>query len=177
MTANPYMPGEKTGFVLAYILLSMLFLVNAQAPSVLSIGGAGTPFLLMGIYYWSVYRPTLVPLWLVFVLGLLLDLLSGSPVGLNTAVFVATRWLVTDQRLFLMGQSFMIVWLGFVFVCGIAVSSQWIIYGALKMLWSASETIPATIALGAVLFPPVSVFLHATHQLLPSGSGRYKPQR
>lgn len=174
MTDNAYLSAEFTGFVLAYILIVCLFLVNVQAPLLLSAGDAGAPFLLMGIYYWSAYRPTLVPLWLVFILGIMLDLLSGAPVGLNAFVLVAARWLVTDQRLFLMGQPFMIVWLGFIIVCAIAAAAQWLIYGALNLSWSAPETIPAMIALGAVLFPPVSILLHATHQLLPAGPGGYR---
>lgn len=177
MTDEPYISGEATGFALAYALIVFLFLVSAQAPLLLSAGGAGAPFLLMGVYYWSAYRPTLVPLWLVFILGLLLDLLSGAPVGLNAFVLVAARWLVTDQRLFLTGQPFMIVWLGFIIVCAIAAAAQWLIYGLLSLRWSAPETVAAMVALGAVLFPPVNILLHATHQLLPAGPGGYRIKR
>lgn len=177
MTDNTYISGEAAGFALAYVVIALLFLVNVQAPPLLSAGGAGAPFLLMGIYYWSAYRPTLVPLWLVFIFGLLLDLLSGAPVGLNTCVLVAARWLVTDQRLFLTGQPFMIVWLGFILVCAAASAAQWLIYGALNLAWNAPEVILAMIALGAVMFPPVNILLHATHQLLPAGPGGYRPIR
>lgn len=177
MTDSPYLPREYTGFALAYTLIFFLFLVSVTAPVLLSAWGGGAPFLLMGVFYWSAYRPTLLPLWLVFTAGILLDFLSGAPVGLNTCILVAARWLVTDQRLFLTGQPFMIVWLGFIIVCAIAGSAQWLLYGALNLSWSPPEVILSMVGLGAFIFPPVCILLHATHQLLPAGSGGYWANR
>ena len=38
---------------------------------------------LVAVYYWAVHRPSLMPAWVVFLIGLFQDLLSGGPVGVG----------------------------------------------------------------------------------------------
>src|SRR3546814_20093008 len=46
-------------------------------------GSSSMPdFALMAIYYWAVVRPNMFPVYAVFVVGLLTDLLSAGPIGL-----------------------------------------------------------------------------------------------
>ena len=68
---------------------------------------------LASLYFWSVHRPTSMPPWLVFGLGLLVDLLQIQPMGLSSLVFLlmvalARRWRHDLRRL-----GFMLGWLGF----------------------------------------------------------------
>ena len=46
---------------------------------------------LASIYYWSLYRPDLMPAALVFALGLLYDILSGAPVGSHAAMLTVAH--------------------------------------------------------------------------------------
>lgn len=164
-------------FALVYLVIIGLFLINVQGPALLSASGSSAPLFLMAVFYWSAYRPTLVPLWFVFTVGLLLDLLSGAPVGLNALVLVLVRWLVTDQRLFLMGQPFLIVWIGFLLVIAAAALCQWFLLGALNLFWPPVQQVGVMIGLSAALFPVVSVLLHATHAVLPAISGGYRRKK
>ncbi|MBK6896916.1 MAG: rod shape-determining protein MreD [Alphaproteobacteria bacterium] len=171
MTDYPEMPQTLLRFSVAYLVIFLLFFVNVQGPSLLSASGLGAPLFLMAVYYWSAYRPTLVPLWFVFFMGLLLDLLSGAPIGLNALVLVMVRWLVTDQRLFLTGQPFLIVWIGFFLVSVATILCQWFLMGALNLYWPPVQQAGIMIGLGAALFPVVSILLHATHTVLPERPG------
>ncbi len=177
MTDYPEISQALLRFTVAYFVIFLLFFVNVQGPSLLSVSGLGAPLFLMAVFYWSAYRPTLVPLWFVFLMGILLDLLSGAPVGLNAMVLVMVRWLVTDQRLFLTGQPFMIVWIGFVLVCAGAALCQWALYGLLNLYWSSPAQLLVIVGLGAALFPLVNILLHATHKFLPEISGTYRKKR
>ena len=49
---------------------------------------------LMAVYHWAIYRPNLMPLWSIFVLGVLQDLLSGVPLGLYILVFLTVYGVV-----------------------------------------------------------------------------------
>ncbi len=157
----------------AYLLIIFLFLLNVISPGVLRTGNIEVPLIIMAIYYWSAYRPTLLPLWFVFLLGILFDLLSWVPVGLNAMIFICVRWLVTDQRFFLTGQPFIIVWLGYILVSTMALMAQWALFGLSQLHWPPLDQLISEIVLGAVLFPLVSVILHATHKILPEIHGGY----
>ena len=157
-----------------YGVILCLLLLNALAPSFLLAGSLEAPFMVMAIFYWSTYRPTLVPLWLVFFLGLFLDLLLGVPVGLNALIFVCVRWLVTDQRLFLTGQPFMIIWFGYVIVSALATFLQWALFGLFQFILVPIEQVAFSIIYGGALFPLICLILHATHKLLPEMPGDYR---
>ena len=62
---------------LFYIFIIMLLLLNLITLPVLGSDGAKLSFLLIGVYFWSIYRPSLLPYPFIFVMGLLLDFLSG----------------------------------------------------------------------------------------------------
>ncbi len=94
----------------SYIMIFLLFILSIVSVSHPFAGLIKAPFFLMTIYYWGIYRPTLIPAWLVFIAGCIMDFLSGFPIGLNAFIFLVVQWSVIDQRRFLMGQSFLVVW-------------------------------------------------------------------
>ena len=55
-------------------------------------------FALIPLYYWAINRPNTLPVWIVFVLGLVQDLASGGPLGIWAVVFLATYSLTLSQR-------------------------------------------------------------------------------
>lgn len=106
--------------------------------------GAVAPLLpLVVVYHWSLYRPELMPAWAVFLLGLLVDALSGAPIGVNAGVFVVVRGVVESQQQFFIGKSFVIVWFGFALVLAGALAVSWLLVSAFHV---------AVIAPGALVF-------------------------
>lgn len=156
--------------VVPVMLVGLLFVLNIISFSYGPLGVIRAPFFLMALYYWSVFRPSLMPVWFVFLAGILLDLLSGLPVGLNASVFLIARWVVADQRKFLMAQPFMGFWMFFALVAAAAALLQWGLFGLVNWGWTAIKPVALSVALGVTLFPFVSTFIHWTHRLLPAGS-------
>ncbi len=93
---------------------------------------------LMAIYYWAVYRSELLPAYAVFVIGMLHDIFSGSPLGVNTIVFLLVYGVVIWQHRFLFGKSFAVIWLGF----GIVAAGAFVLMWALVSLWNFSVLDP-----------------------------------
>jgi len=98
-----------TPFGLSLILV-VLSVLPTHIPGYMQIA----PILaLISIYHWAIYRPNLLPISAVFILGLLQDLLLGTPVGLYILVFLTVYGVVLSQRRFFVGKSFTIYWFGF----------------------------------------------------------------
>ena len=152
----------------AYSLVGFLFLIGVVSISYPLTGLINAPFFLMALYYWSIYRPTLLPRWLVFILGCSMDFLSGFPIGLSAVLFLIIQWIVTDQRKFLMAQSFMVVWFGFLIVSAGTFGAQWVFFSLLDFHAHSIKPLLISSVLGAFFFPIVMLALHFTHKFLPS---------
>lgn len=109
------------GFTLSLVILSV---VPTRIPGYAEIA----PVLpMMSIYHWAVYRPTLLPIWAVFILGCLYDILSGMPLGLYTLVFLSVYGAVLSQRRFIIGKSFFVYWLGYTIIALGAAVESWLV--------------------------------------------------
>ena len=112
-----------TPFGLTFSLL-LIGVVPLHLPAFASVA----PMLpLIAIYYWTLYRPDLMPVAAVFIVGLMYDALRGAPIGANAAVFVVVHGIIDSQRRFFTGKSFSIAWLGFALVSAGAFSATWIL--------------------------------------------------
>ena len=101
----------------APFVLSLVLVVLSVIPTHIPVYMEVAPILpLVAIYHWAIYRPNLLPVFAVFILGLLQDILVGTPVGLYTLVFLTVYGLVTSQRRFFAGKSFVFYWLGFAII-------------------------------------------------------------
>ncbi len=159
-----------------YMFMALLFLLNLVPFSWLIGDGASVPLTLIAIYYWSIYRPTLLPEWLMFVVGIMLDLLSGMPVGINAFIFIVLRWSISRQRLFLTAQPFVMVWCGFLLANISYGLMSWALFGLAHFHWTPLQPVWVSIALGVGLFPFVNMLLHLTHKILPEEQGNFTPK-
>ena len=104
-----------------------LFLVVASAVAVpiQQYGAVASAAALMSIYYWTVYRDNLMPAVAVFTIGLLQDILGGTPLGLSALVLLLGYALIRSQQRFLQGKSFIVHWAGVVvFARGFVAENQ-----------------------------------------------------
>jgi len=110
------------------MLTVVLCVIVSVVPAHLPVFTAVTPFFpLMAIYYWTVHRPDLLPFVAVFAAGLLLDMLTGAPLGIASLVLLLAYGLVLSQREHLLMRRFTVVWLGFLVIAAAAAVLQWIV--------------------------------------------------
>ena len=111
-----YFIRSSTPFILS-LLLVVLSVIPTHIPGYMEVA----PILpLVAIYHWAIYRPNLLPILSVFILGLLQDMLLGTPVGLYGLVFLTVYGIVVSQRRFFAGKSFIFYWLGFAIISMLA---------------------------------------------------------
>jgi rod shape-determining protein MreD len=115
-----------TPFALGLVLV-IVSVVPMQIPGFARV----VPLLaLIAVYHWTIFRPDLMPVYAVFLIGLMQDLLSGGPLGVNALVFLTVYGVVLWQRRFFVGKSFMITWLGFAIVGAGAAVQSWVLVSA-----------------------------------------------
>ncbi len=150
--------------VVVVLVLILLSVVPFEIPDLARI----TPLLaLTAIYYWSVYRPTLMPVVVVFILGLLQDLLSGGVIGLTALVFVVVRELSVSQRRILAGNPFFISWSGFGLITIGAELFRWAIGSIFFERMLDLGPVAASAALTIALYPPFAwAFSHVEQRVI-----------
>lgn len=82
---------------------------------------------LIFVYYWTIHKPDLLPLWAVFALGMMEDLLNGGTVGASSLLLVLMASFLPDQRRFFVNRPFAEIWVGFMIVALVSFLFFWII--------------------------------------------------
>lgn len=85
------------------------------------------PLALIGVFFWSAHRPDLMPIWAVFLIGLLQDLLTGSVLGPGIVGLLVAHALVVWQLRFFLAASFAVIWCAFMLVAAAAMAVTWLL--------------------------------------------------
>lgn len=141
------------------LILLLLTTVPTRLPGLAGI----TPMLpMMGVYYWAIYRPDLLPAWSAFVIGLLYDIIAGTPLGVNALVLVLVQGTAASQRKFFLGKSFLVAWWAFGLLAAGAIGMAWLLVSML--LGAAIDPMPVVfqylLTLG--IFPALTWLLART---------------
>lgn len=150
--------------------------------SLLQIGLAGLArfpieVCLIAIYYWTVFRPTAMPFWFVFVLGVIRDSLMGGALGISSLTYLLFRLIVLTQQRMRMNDTFWATWLGFGMVMVPALTFHWLLASAF-----ARQLLPVGDLLMQWIFtfgfyPLLHILFNALYSFLPGLQSRKKKQK
>lgn len=142
------------------VVLSIILIFLSVLPYGFHKSALAAPILaLISVYYWSVFRPDLMPASAAFLLGLLVDILSAGPPGLYALVFVMVHWAASSQRRALAGKSFAVGWLGYFLISAGAASITWIVASLFHATFLEYVPIFVSHAMGTAAYPLVAVML------------------
>lgn len=142
-----------------FILTLALVILNAVPLHLPGLARIAPLLPLMAIYHWAIFRPRLLPAWVVFLIGVLQDVLSGTPIGVNALVFLAVYGAVLSQKKFFTGKSFAILWLGFALIAAGAMALSWVAVSVLSIALVEPRTVIFQYLLTLGLFPAVAWLL------------------
>jgi rod shape-determining protein MreD len=133
-------------------LLLVAMVLLGQLPYSLSGQASVTPyFVLMGVFYWGLHRPDLLPAIAVFLVGLMQDALEGEPFGVNA-----------------------FVWSGFAAAALIADVLRWILVSLVLGAAVAPWAIMLEYFLTVMFYPVLTIAFALAHKTLPRGeSGEF----
>ncbi|MBI05861.1 MAG: rod shape-determining protein MreD [Rhodospirillaceae bacterium] len=127
-------------------------------------------FSVMAIYYWSIYRPDKLPYVATFALGLLHDLLTGTPLGLSALVYLLLQSILSSQRTFFHGKPFLVVWWGFSLVMPVFVLVSWVIASLYYNTFLPPLPFVIQAVLTMLLYPLFALLLIMMHRHMMRGT-------
>jgi rod shape-determining protein MreD len=116
------------------------------------------------VYFWSLFRPASLPAPVVFLLGLVLDLLGYLPLGVGVLALLTVHGLTLRWRRRLSQQGFMLVWL--VMAClglGSALLT-WLLTSVLSLALMPLDPALFEATLAAALYPALAILLTGAHR-------------
>lgn len=149
--------------------MTLLLGVMAQLPLSMPVDINVVPaFTLMAVFYWTIYRPDLLPPPAIFLIGLAEDLMSGNLMGLSALLLLATYGLVLNQRRTFLGKPFAVTWWGFAIVAGLALTTEWLVVSLLSWRILGVTQLALQYVTTVTLFPLVVWLFVSTHRhILP----------
>ncbi len=145
-----------------------IFCVIATVMPYGSIGGItlGPVFPLAAIFFFTLTRPASMTPISVFAIGIVQDLLTGSPAGLWALVYLVAYGVTAALRVLFIGRSASAAWPGFLIVAGVACVSIWalasIFYGVNVPIVPVAGQLLLTAAVYPVLAWVFALFLPAS---------------
>ncbi len=118
------------------------------------------------VFFWSLFRPASMTPPMVFMIGLLADLLGYAPPGLNVLVLLAVHGLALRWRVGLVRQGFLLVWLVFAMVACLAAGTGWGLTSLLNFTLLAPGPALFQAAVSAGIYPAMAVLLIRAHRSL-----------
>jgi rod shape-determining protein MreD len=121
----------------------------------------------MAVYYWSIYRPDLLPLGATFFVGIVQDTLDGTPLGLSSLILVLVQGVVVSQRRFFHGKAFLVEWWGFMLVAPGAIVISWVFASLYYGVLASPRPLGFQLLMTIVLYPCLTwLFARVQHYLL-----------
>lgn len=117
------------------------------------------------LYYWCVFRPSLFPAWLAFLLGISIDFVSGF-LGLNAFLLVFASFVIMRQRRYLLSQPFATQWAGFMFVSLSAELLRWLVMMGVNFTFFSPVSALVSAVCSAALYPFTALVMQGCVRLI-----------
>ncbi len=122
------------------------------------LGPVAPDFAIMVAFYWAVHRPSAIPAWAIFLLGMVSDMLGGTPFGVGVLVLLVAYWTTRSQRRLFVGRPFWILWWGFSMVSAVAMILTWVVVCLLAVQFVDPTPALFSYLVGLGFYPLVSQF-------------------
>lgn len=109
------------------IITFLLFILCAIPKYIWGINYIMPVLPLIPVFYWGRLQAGEMPYWFVFLCGLLMDVVSGLPLGLSALLYLLLLVILHNQSKYIHKESFVITWGYFILLLGIVSVFEWII--------------------------------------------------
>ena len=111
--------------LLPLVTTLLAVLISIQPVAIPGYAALTPAFTLMAVYHWTIYRPNLLPPALLFLVGLVQDLLAGAPPGTTALILLLARVGLLPYRRYFVDPPFPFVWAGFTLLTGGVMLLSW----------------------------------------------------
>ena len=145
--------------------ITILLMLLTQAPLGLPEQAASLPAVTLGcVWFWSVFRPNAMPPPIVFLMGLLMDLLGYLPLGVGAFTLLVVHGVAMAMRRSLSRRGFVWIWIVFAGVAAAASLAIWVM--VMLMTFRLRSPYPAIFIaiLSVAIFPILAVPFAGAHR-------------
>lgn len=143
---------------------TVLLILLAAAPFGLPMQAALLPALTFAsIWFWSLFRPASLPPPIVFLIGVLFDLLAYLPLGVGVLTLLIIHGVALRLRRVLARQRFLLIWLAFAGVAAGAVLLGWAAVSVLQYRLLPFAPALFEFALTVAVYPALSALFIRAH--------------
>ncbi|MEO0393321.1 MAG: rod shape-determining protein MreD [Pseudomonadota bacterium] len=114
------------------------------------------PLVLSFVFLWAVYRPNWLPISLVFITGLLMDVLGSVPLGLNAILLILVYWPVAIQRRVFLREPFPFLWVSFAAIVALVEVLRWLFVSLIFWSFAPVGLVLSNLVVGIGLFPLIA---------------------
>jgi rod shape-determining protein MreD len=145
-------------------LLVMIAMMHLPLPGFAQLA----PMLpMMAVYYWSLHRPELLPFWVVFLIGLTIDILTGGTLGFNALMLLLLSAFMRPQQRYLFEKGFAIHWIVFMVVVAVYEFLRWAVMAAIAQNFLSLGDPALRVLLAIAIYPCLSwLFLRLDQAVL-----------
>ena len=118
------------------------------------------------VYFWTLFRPAAMPPPVVFMTGVLFDLLGYLPLGVGVLTLLVLHGLVLRLRVVLLRQRFLAVWLSFAGFGACAAVLDWLLTILLSFSWVSIGPTVFEALLAAAVYPALAILFSRAHHTL-----------
>jgi rod shape-determining protein MreD len=149
--------------------ITMLLMLLTQAPLNITGQAALLPAVaLCCVWFWSLFRPQTLPPPVVFLIGLLMDLLGYLPLGVGVFTLLAVHGVASALRRSLPSRGFAWIWIIFCCVAAVASLTIWLLVMLLSLRLLSPYPAIFMAILSISMFPVLAVpFAHAQRSIDP----------
>jgi rod shape-determining protein MreD len=153
--ARSCFPGTVT--ILLMLLTQMPIGIYGQAELLPAVTMAS-------IWFWSLARPDTMPPPLVFVIGLMVDLMGYMPLGVSAFTMLAIHGIATSARRPLSTHSFALIWLAYTLIAFTASILMWLLVMLLNFHLFPPNAALFQSVLAAAIYPVIAIPFSAAHR-------------
>ncbi|MDC1050438.1 rod shape-determining protein MreD [bacterium] len=114
-------------------LIATVLVILTQAPLLLpGIAPVTLGLSLIAVHYWALHQPEMLPAVAIFFVGLLQDMLVGTPIGLSAFSLLCAYGIIVSQRRFFQGKSFLLIWCGFSMTAILVGVLRWVLVSIIE---------------------------------------------
>ena len=155
----------------AYFFNLLLLIASTQVIDFVAFENVHVIVFFSGLFYWTIYNPSIMPLWFVFLSGLVIDFSVDSVLGLHAFTFIIYTMILYRGRRVIISQP-MLYHIMIYALSAIAFEViRWMLLGILT--WQIMPIFPSMISiiLNIIFFFPILLVLKAVHRVM-SGYGK-----
>jgi rod shape-determining protein MreD len=137
-------------------LIVLLLALVCLLPKYLSGFGQFMPMLpLIPIFFWAMYESRDIPYWVAFLIGFLMDAISGQPLGLSSLMNLFFMVVAHAQRKYIHKEGFVIQWGYFALIAASYQLATWTVLSLFIGQWLGFGSAFFQWVLTVCVYPPL----------------------